>query len=101
MKKTFLAFLVAQLLFACTNNKNEEKQTSKQETIDVTTERSGAESLTSKDTKFDINTIPISTEAIGDFPVFTAPEGAKYSNKPKVKDFDFIVFVTPDSIYEV
>lgn len=101
MKKTFLAFLVAQLLFACNNNKNEEKQTSKQETIDVTTESSGEESLTSKDTKFDINTIPISTEAIGDFPFFTAPEGAKYINKPKVKDFDFIVFVTPDSIYEV
>ncbi len=101
MKKTLLAFLAAQLLFACNNNKNEEKQTDKQEIIDVNTDNSDEETLVAKDTKFDINTIPVSTEDIGDFPFFTAPEGAKYINNPKVKDFDFIVFVTPESIYEV
>lgn len=101
MKKIFLAFLVAQLLFSCNNNKNEDKQTGKQEIIDVTNENSDEEKHAGKDTKFDINTIPVSTEDIGDFPFFTAPEGTMYINKPKVKDFDFIVFVTPDSIYEV
>src|SRR5690606_20069250 len=50
---------------------------------------------------FDINTIPVSTADIGDFPFFTAPEGAEYINRAKPVDFDFIVFVTENSIYEV
>ncbi len=101
MKKTFLVLLLALLLFACNNNKNEQKQTDKQETIDVTKENNEEKNGTVTERKFDINSIPLSTEDIGDFPFFTAPEGAKYINKPKVKDFDFIVFVTPESIYEV
>lgn len=94
MKKTFLVLLLAQLLFACNNNKNEQNQTDKQETNEE-------ENVTITERKFDINSVSLSTEDIGDFPFFTAPEGAKYINKPKVKDFDFIVFVTPESIYEV
>ncbi|MGO1245482.1 MAG: OmpA family protein [Sphingobacteriaceae bacterium] len=101
MKKTFLILLAVQLFFACNNNKKEEKQSVKQETIDVRKEDSEDGNVTTTEQKFDINTIPLSTEDIGDFPFFTAPEGAKYINNPKVKDFDFIVFVTPDRIFEV
>lgn len=101
MKKIFLIFLSAQLLFACTNNKNQEEQTDKQETIDLTTENHEVENVPASERKFDVNSIPLSSEDIGDFPFFTAPEGAKYINNPKVKDFDFIVFISPDSMYEV
>ncbi len=50
---------------------------------------------------FDISTIPVSTADIGDFPFFAAPEGSEYINKVKPVDFDFMVFVTENSIYEV
>jgi outer membrane protein OmpA-like peptidoglycan-associated protein len=36
---------------------------------------------------FDISSIPVTTQDIGIFPFFSAPEGYKFSN-PKTKDFD-------------
>src|SRR5690606_35045841 len=38
---------------------------------------------------------------LGDFPFFTAPKDAKYINNVKPKDFDFIVFGTPNDLFEV
>lgn len=100
MKKTLATLLLAQLLFSCNNVKNEDKQTESQETVAIE-EKKDVENPIAEQPTFDINTIPISSEDIGDFPFFTAPEGSNYINRPKVKDFDFIVFVTPDDIYEV
>lgn len=100
MKKTLTALLLAPLLFACNNNNNEEKQTDQKE-IATTKDNGTVTNTVTDNTTFDINSIPLSTADIGVFPFFTAPEGAQYINKPKVMDFDFIVFVTPDSIYEI
>lgn len=50
---------------------------------------------------FDINQLPISTADLGDFPFFTAPDGAKYINNQEVKFFDANVIVTEDKIFEV
>lgn len=50
---------------------------------------------------FNLENLPISDVDLGDFPFFSAPEGAQYINRAKPLDFDFIVFVTPDAIFEV
>lgn len=103
MKKIITALLFAQILFSC-NNKNEDKQqTDNQEIItakDNNVQNSVENPATEKST-FDINSISISTADIGDFPFFSAPEGSVYINKPKVSNFDFIVFTTSDDVYEV
>lgn len=50
---------------------------------------------------FDIKNVPISNSELGEFPFFTAPEGAEYINRVKPIEFDFIVFVTPENVFEV
>ncbi|TDS17344.1 OmpA family protein [Sphingobacterium paludis] len=103
MKRISIICVTAHLLFAC----NPVKTTETDNTDSVSTEQSEAldqaatASVSSEHAAFDITRIPVSTVDIGDFPFFTAPEGSLYINKPKVSNFDFIVFVTPDDIYEV
>lgn len=99
MNKTIL-LLLAPLLYAC-NNKNEENLTKQQETIDVSINSNIEETANASELKFNINSMPISTTDIGDFPFFSAPDGATFINNPKVLEFDFIVFATPENIYEV
>ena len=98
MKKVVYFLLTTSLFYSCKNDKNLEPANSQTPTdsVQVDTETT---SLTSK--AFEINDIPISTADLGDFPFFTAPKDAKYINNIKPKDFDFIVFVTPESIFEV
>ncbi|HLT87696.1 MAG TPA: OmpA family protein [Sphingobacterium sp.] len=99
-----LLFTIA-LFTGChsSNQSNEEAEEIPYETTETPavteTEESPSRQMHSVD--FDINTIPVSTADIGDFPFFTAPEGAEYINRAKPVDFDFIVFVTENSIYEV
>lgn len=93
MKKILLTLVSAQLLFSCTNTKTEENQSNNQETVDVT---SSAESTNggneSDKPTFDINSIPVSSQDVGDFPFFTLPKGLKNQNKPLQKNFDVCFF---------
>lgn len=103
MKKAILMISFTPLLFSCGGNRNENERTDQQkDTVAVgnATDNADQDAGTAAKT-FDINAIPVSTADIGEFPFFTAPEGAIYINRPKVKDFDFIVFVSPDKVYEV
>ncbi|MGB4414673.1 MAG: OmpA family protein [Paludibacter sp.] len=96
MKKAITTILSVLLLFPCnSNNKNEDKQTDKQATV---TEK-GDESeipvtgnFATETSSFDINTVPLSSENIGDFPFFTLPKGLKSQNKPLQRDFDVCFF---------
>lgn len=105
MKKIFIIILLNQLLFSCNKSENKKEQVDKG--ITTTKENVIKNDSISIDNPiiespvFDISTLPISTEDIGDFPFFTAPKGATYINNVKPKDFDFMVFVTPDDIYKV
>ncbi|SEH82022.1 OmpA family protein [Paenimyroides aquimaris] len=97
MKKITFLFVVTAMVTSCTKTTTTEttivvKDTISQEEIDDEVKT---------DEAFSIENIPVSVADIGDFPFFTAPEGAEYINKAKPVDFDFIVFVTPSSIYEV
>lgn len=102
---TFLCFSLA--LFAGCNSSNQDNRTtdkeSQQESTDSSLFSGTADSPLKQEpvVHFDIESIPISTADIGDFPFFTAPEGAEYINRATPIDFDFIVFVTPSNIYEV
>lgn len=80
-------------------NEDVQQEEIKEETTLSETEGSSEGSETAG--TFDINSIPVSNADIGDFPFFTAPAGSNYINNVKPKEFDFIVFVTPDDIFEV
>lgn len=101
MKKTFITLLSIPLLFSCSSDKSESTQASQQAAVSAPQENHAVEEVSVKPAAFDISSIPVSSEDLGDFPFFTAPAGAMYINNAKPSDFDFIVFVTPDSIYEV
>ena len=103
MKKSFTALLSLALLISCNSEKSDEtSQVSQQESTTVSAESPTVEEeAATENPAFDISAIPVSTEDIGDFPFFSAPAGAQYINRAKPSDFDFIVFVTPESIYEV
>lgn len=108
MKKHTIVYLLlfAVVLFTRCNSSNQSSNTDEEPSIEDSTETSAhsqADEPQSEEevTSFDINALPISNADIGDFPFFTAPEGAEYINRAKPVDFDFIVFVTPDQIYEV
>lgn len=96
MKKVLLFALGASFLVAC-GKKDEESAVN--DTSNDSIEKSAEENISSK--KFTIENLPISIADLGDFPFFTAPKDAKYINNVKPKDFDFIVFVSPDEILEV
>ncbi|TYR37290.1 OmpA family protein [Sphingobacterium phlebotomi] len=102
---TYLLLFTIALFTGCnsSNQSNKETEEVQEETTDTPPVAETEEYTSEQDDSvdFDINTIPISTADIGDFPFFTAPEGAEYINRAKPIDFDFIVFVTPNKIYEV
>lgn len=93
MKKSFILLSSTIVLLSC--DKKQENTTVTNNDIQVTEETS------KENSKFDINSIPVSTADLGDFPFFTAPKDAKYINNVKPKDFDFIVFGTPNDLIEV
>lgn len=103
MKKTFTTLLASAVLISCNSETSETTQASQQDSsTTVSTDSIQAEeTVAAENPAFDISAIPVSTEDIGDFPFFTAPQGAQYINNVKPSDFDFIVFVTPESVYEV
>lgn len=101
MKKIALLLAGVALMVSCNKSpQNNEIQESidKQDTI---SEQHTVDKENNAVPTFNINDVAISTADIGDFPFFTAPEGAEYINRVKPMDFDFMVFVTPNDIYEV
>lgn len=102
---TYLLLFTIALFTGCnsSNQSNKETEEVQEETTDTPPVAETEEYTSEQDDSvdFDINTIPISIADIGDFPFFTAPEGAEYINRAKPIDFDFIVFITPNEIYEV
>ena len=93
--KTFVYLLAgACVITACSQSNTSKSQDSVTVAKDANVETKSSKS-------FNINQLPLSTTDLGEFPFFTAPEGAKYINNVKVKPFDFNVVVTEDSIFEV
>lgn len=95
MKKFLLFVLGAGIMVACgKKQESSETNTPNDSIVQPTNETTSTEA-------FLIENLPISTADLGDFPFFTAPKDAKYINNVKPKDFDFIVFGTPNDLFEV
>lgn len=99
MKKTLCLIFAVGALISCKKETQENKNTAV--TTEAQTETQTETQVDSNASNFDLNTIPVSDIDLGDFPFFTAPKDAKYINNVKPKDFDFVVFVTPNEIFEV
>ncbi|HWK57225.1 MAG TPA: OmpA family protein [Parapedobacter sp.] len=104
----YLLLIPMILLSACSSGSRNEQAATDDTAATEDTAGSAAqtpagetETQPGSDEDFDIQSIVVSTADIGDFPFFTAPEGSLYINRAKPLDFDFMVFVTPGSIYEV
>jgi outer membrane protein OmpA-like peptidoglycan-associated protein len=103
MGKSTISLFVSALicLSACHSNdkhKSEETDTAKQGTvISTATEENKSKAA---DTGFDINTIPVTTQDIGVFPFFSAPEKNKYRNAA-TKDFDREYFAVHNKLIPV
>ena len=99
MKKVVYFLISSSLFISCKKENNAEVTTTT--TTKDTQELVDTADVAIEDQVFDINSIPVSTADLGDFPFFSAPKDAKYINNVKPKDFDFIVFATPNDIFEV
>lgn len=86
-KITSLSLLIGLGVLACSCQEPEqEKNQNSTDTVITTTE--GKKDVTA----FDIQSIPVSGQALGDLPFFTLPENLEYQNKPLQRDYDEIFF---------
>ncbi len=98
MKKAISLFGLGILLFSCNSSTKDSKN---EEVVHGEPTLDTIHNPDAKETAFSIEQIPYSNADLGDFPFFSAPEGTTYINNVKAKAFDFMVFVTPDTIFEV
>jgi OOP family OmpA-OmpF porin len=96
MRKITYLFAGAVILASC--NQQKASQEHQQDTVTQAVEQP---TETTAGKAFTIESLPLSTADMGEFPFFTAPEGAKYINNVKVLPFDVIVVATEDHIFEV
>jgi len=85
------------MLYTSCNNENKNtndntRSTNQTGSDQVETENpTSSENLTSSK-EFDINSIPVSDQVLGDFPFFSLPEGLTEQNKPVQRKFDRLFF---------
>src|SRR5690554_617123 len=101
MKKIILLLAGMAMIVSCNKTSKQTAMENAVENEETVSEEVTAEEDNINPATFSMDNIPFSESDLGDFPFFTAPEGAIYINKAKPKDFDFIVFVTPNDIFEV
>lgn len=90
MKKTLIILSIGALLVAC-NKKSEQKTGTAQDTVAIETP-TAIEKSSGGTNSFDINSIPVSTAEVGDFPFFSFPKGLDFQNKPVQKSYDMLFF---------
>lgn len=95
MKKILLFTLGTSIMISCA--KKDEKKTDN--SISDSVVQTINDPVSSEN--FSIESLPVSSVDLGDFPFFTAPKDAKYINNVTPKDFDFIVFGTTNDLFEV
>lgn len=90
MKKTLIILSMGALLAAC-NKKSEQKTDSAQDTVAIEN-TTATEKSSEGTTQFDINSVPVSTAEVGDFPFFSFPKGLEFQNKPVQRSYDMLFF---------
>lgn len=89
-----LVIIVLVLTTSSCNSRNEQRPP--EEEVTETAEPENTQ-LQKKSIDFDINSIPVSTVALGDIPFFNLPEGIQYMSKPLQRSYDEIYFPLGDS----
>lgn len=89
MKKTLIILSIGALLAAC-NKKSEQKTDTAKDT--VTIGNTALEKPAEGAAHFNVNSIPVSTAEVGDFPFFSFPKGLKFQNKPVQRSYDILLF---------
>lgn len=95
MKKPLLLLIGLTILYSC---KKETVTTNPENAQEVTQSVKTTQNTISP---FSISNYPTSTADLGEFHFFTAPEGSKYINNAKIKEFDANVIVTENDIFEI
>lgn len=90
MKKTLIILSIGALLAAC-NKKAEQKTDAAHDTVAIEDTRAAGKS-SGGTTQFDINSVPVSTAEVGDFPFFSFPKGLEFQNKPVQRSYDMLFF---------
>ncbi|WP_153393735.1 OmpA family protein [Chryseobacterium vaccae] len=90
MKKTLIILSIGALLAAC-NKKSEQKTGTAQDTVAIETP-TAIEKSSGGTNSFDINSIPVSSAEVGDFPFFSFPKGLEFQNKPVQRSYDMLFF---------
>ncbi|MCJ7932511.1 MAG: OmpA family protein [Chryseobacterium sp.] len=88
MKKTLIILSIGALLAAC-NKKAEQKTDASQDTVTIE-DTTATEKSSGGTTQFDINSVPVSTAEVGDFPFFSFPKGLEFQNKPVQRSYDML-----------
>lgn len=89
MKKTLIILSIGTLLAAC-NKKSEQKTDTAKDT--ATIGNTALEKPTEGAAHFNVNSIPVSTAEVGDFPFFSFPKGLEFQNKPVQRSYDILLF---------
>lgn len=92
-----LTAMMSVMIFSCNSsqNKNEESSEQNETTVEGNTnleENNPNPSSAIETPPFDINSIPISTADIGDFPFFSLPQDMKEQNKAINRKYDMLFF---------
>lgn len=92
MRKTVILLAAATLLAACQQGKKAEDSKGNDSTAIDSTAIDSVATTSSTPKTFDIESIPVSSADIGQFPYFTLPEGLVTQNKPLERKFDVCFF---------
>lgn len=87
VKKIPSSILIGLGVLACSCQEPEQKKNENNTDTVITTVEDKKEV-----TAFDIHSIPVSGQELGDLPFFTLPENLEYQNKPLQRDYDEIFF---------
>ncbi|UKB82333.1 hypothetical protein LF887_15105 [Chryseobacterium sp. MEBOG06] len=88
MKKTLIILSIGTLLAAC-NKKAEQKANAAKDTVAIEN-TTATEKSPGGTAQFDINSVPVSTAEVGDFPFFSLPKGLEFQNKPVQRSYDML-----------
>lgn len=92
MKKLLFLFASSALFIGCNNSPKGGEENLQDSMANTSEETSTATTESPKTRTFDIQSIPLTTADIGDFPFFNLPTGLEEMNKPMLRKFDVCFF---------
>lgn len=92
MKKTALLVVSTALFISCNNSPKGDQENQLDSVTNANQETPAVATGNASTAKFDIQSIPMTTADIGDFPFINLPQGIEEMNKPMLRKFDVCFF---------